>query len=607
MPGAPAKPTLFELAATRFADVSNAESLLFKVVPKGEDADCTAAAPLDATIRGDRLVWLCTNSDAAALVTYRGISIIGVTIEGIVDLEWANLSFPLRARNCIFKESILLANSCLESLSLLETELQDLQARQAVIKHDLCLKAARARGEVNLIRAKIGGDLDCDGGNFGPAAHVPVATAGATQQHSPQPANQALNAGGAEIDGFVFLRAGFKATRSVRFASARVGGDLDCTGGHFESSDNEPALNANGAQIDGFVYLRKKGDNTPDFRAKGTVVLRNARIGQSLECDDAHFERNGQAEDAVDADNVSIAGAAFFRRNTMEVNGIISFNHALVKQIFELSNLKQPEKLKLDLRFARIGTLLHSRESWPVQGRLLVDGLVYDRIHDNACPNAKAQLDWLKLQPDIHSSQPFEQLAAALRERGLEEDARSVMIAKNEERRKRLRGWDWRQPNNWISSAFEWCWYKGLGRIIAYGYHPWNAFVLSLVVVAIGSFLFGIGYNGKLVAPTGDKAYVIEKVGTRRSQKNGTLQISGDYPKFNAIVYSIETFVPLVKFGIADHWAPNANCGESIRLGILRLPRPGMWLRYYLWLHIVAGWVLTTLWVGGLTGLVKSK
>ncbi len=29
-------------------------------------------------------------------------------------------------------------------------------------------------------------------------------------------------------------------------------------------------------------------------------------------------------------------------------------------------------------------------------------------------------------------------------------------------------------------------------------------------------------------------------------------------------------------------------------------------LRWYLWCHIIAGWVLTTLWVGGLMGLLKT-
>jgi hypothetical protein len=55
MPDALVKTALFELAAARFADISNAESLLFKVVPKGEDR------------RRSRLRWrqFCTCSPCA--------------------------------------------------------------------------------------------------------------------------------------------------------------------------------------------------------------------------------------------------------------------------------------------------------------------------------------------------------------------------------------------------------------------------------------------------------------------------------------------------------------------------------------------------------------
>jgi hypothetical protein len=61
----------------------------------------------------------------------------------------------------------------------------------------------------------------------------------------------------------------------------------------------------------------------------------------------------------------------------------------------------------------------------------------------------------------------------------------------------------------------------------------------------------------------------------------------------------------VLKLGISDHWVPNANSGVPVNLGIA-VSTTGSLLRYYLWFHIIAGWVLTTLWVGGITGLVKT-
>jgi hypothetical protein len=67
--------------------------------------------------------------------------------------------------------------------------------------------------------------------------------------------------------------------------------------------------------------------------------------------------------------------------------------------------------------------------------------------------------------------------------------------------------------------------------------------------------------------------------------------------------------VPLLKLGIGEHWVSNAHNGPILNvgfLGYLGFPRTGgRFLRYYLWFQIIAGWILTSLWVGGLTGLVK--
>ena len=82
----------------------------------------------------------------------------------------------------------------------------------------------------------------------------------------------------------------------------------------------------------------------------------------------------------------------------------------------------------------------------------------------------------------------------------------------------------------------------------------------------LGTLFFGIGsYGGQLT-----------------ETKEGMI------PTFNAFVYSLDTFVPLVDLHQAKYRLPTG---------------PG--LRLYLWIHISSGWVLTTLLVVGLTGLVR--
>ena len=144
--------------------------------------------------------------------------------------------------------------------------------------------------------------------------------------------------------------------------------------------------------------------------------------------------------------------------------------------------------------------------------------------------------------------------------------------------------------------------------LVGYGYRPGRAFGWSLLVIVFGWFFFKLGYDWKLITPTGEKAYLVEKGGTLR-YKNGKPQLAKDYPKFNALAYSVETFVPLLKLGMGEYWHPNANSDAPRDDGVFGKTVPknfGSWLRCYMWLHIVLGWVLGTLWIGGLTKLLKT-
>jgi hypothetical protein len=83
-----------------------------------------------------------------------------------------------------------------------------------------------------------------------------------------------------------------------------------------------------------------------------------------------------------------------------------------------------------------------------------------------------------------------------------------------------------------------------------------------------------------------------------------------NYPKFQSFLYSIDPFLPIVNLGQKDYWAPNANIGSLAKFPL----SPsfafkftwGSALRLYLILHIILGWIFTTLWVAGFTGLVRK-
>jgi hypothetical protein len=67
------------------------------------------------------------------------------------------------------------------------------------------------------------------------------------------------------------------------------------------------------------------------------------------------------------------------------------------------------------------------------------------------------------------------------------------------------------------------------------------------------------------------------------------------YPKFNNWVYSVDTFVPFVNLHQEEYWLPDAS-------------RPRGWFfRGYIWIHIILGWVFSTLAALSLTGIVRKE
>ena len=79
-----------------------------------------------------------------------------------------------------------------------------------------CDDGFSARGEVRLVTARIGGQLDCTGGTF---------------MKGPEDASSALCADGAKVKGAVIFRDGFRAEGEVHIVGADIGIDLDCSGG----------------------------------------------------------------------------------------------------------------------------------------------------------------------------------------------------------------------------------------------------------------------------------------------------------------------------------------------------------------------------------------
>jgi hypothetical protein len=178
-------------------------------------------------------------------------------------------------------------------------------------------------------------------------------------------------------------------------------------------------------------------------------------------------------------------------------------------------------------------------------------------------------------------TQPYLQLARVLRESGDNPGARRVLVAMENSRR--VRG-------NLRLLSLIWQWVKRVG--IGYGYRPWYALLCGTGVALIGAFLFCLGFRAGAITPTDKDAFQIFEKHSVSDQHSSSLEY---YPGFYSLAFSLDTFLPIINLGEKDHWRPNLNKGVL-----------GEFLLCWLWIEIGLGWLLTTLFVAGLTPIIRS-
>jgi hypothetical protein len=126
---------------------------------------------------------------------------------------------------------------------------------------------------------------------------------------------------------------------------------------------------------------------------------------------------------------------------------------------------------------------------------------------------------------------------------------------------------------------------------------------LILVLVSIGTFVYWVAYNMGNIVPVQKDSYA-------SFEKNCT--VSNEYQRFHTIPYSLENSFPLIKLGVQDNWAPAAQravlaCASGrVTSPALQVIGASSFLRWFRWIQICLGWILTTLFVSGVTGILRK-
>lgn len=622
------EPTLRDLLPERLGKrPTKAELGLLDAAQKGEflnllsgnsEVDDPAKAESwgrERTIRAEFLRWICTDKKASAFIDAKGIRIIGARIEGQLDFEGATISHRLFLGLCSIKGGIIFRDAVTRSINLHGTHTGLIAADRLTVEGSLYLRLGfKAIGGINLVGVKVGGDFDCFGGNFD------------------NENGDALSADGIETKGHIFLRGGFSAKGAVRLIGAKVGGNFECSNGSF-LNENGIALYADGIETKGDIFFNDS------FSAKGTVRLVGAKVGGQISCAWGSFiNENG---DALCADGVETKGSIFFNygfsaKGTVRLPGakvgsdltclggsFVNVNengYALLAQRMIVGGdfhwkLKKSPVGKIDLRHAKVGVLTDDKKSWPKPGKLRIDGFEYGAFApDNTPKKGQDRLEWIELQlppafaipilepiknkyifkwiwkkhqrridrgwqsifkPKPYGNfsnrpsfefmpQPYEQLAKVLKNMGHESDSREVLIAKQEALRKTGDISWWRKR-----------WHGFLGFTMGHGYRPIKPllFMIGMVLLGWGLFYLADGYSCMA-----------------KSKMSLFKDNIKQYPEFNALIYSLDSFIPFVDLHQENYWIPANNITHI-----------------YLWIHIILGWFATTLAAVSLSGVVRKK
>lgn len=343
----------------------------------------------------------------------------------------------------------------------------------------------------------------------------------------------------------LYLRKGFKSDGEISLTGAQTRGDLDCSESAFISQSGK-AISASRAVVGGDVRL-------DGGEAKGTINLIGANVGGDVVFDGGRFTKSGG--DAIVLQRAAIKGGIFFGTNeghAFRVNG------------------------NVDLTGASAGALGDDRQSWP--NKLGLEGFVYERILGGP-RDAASRLEWLKLDTS-GSNQPYRQLAKVLQDSGDRRGARSVLIR--------------------LDRNLTRFWLRPLMGLIAYGHRPVNALWGLAALTLFGALLYR--QAGPTITPTDKDAY--QSVASKSA-------LPANYPRFQPFIFSLENTFPLVKLGQADKWQADPEPQAATRpVGnvwrrLLAYTASSVFIRRFIWTQILLGWLLATLFLAAISGIVQ--
>lgn len=232
---------------------------------------------------------------------------------------------------------------------------------------------------------------------------------------------------------------------------------------------------------------------------------------------------------------------------------------------------------------AQVEFIFDNAASWPRRGKLNISGLKYEGFGQafgaGSPVDVASRLKWLSLNVTPSDPQPYDQLAKYYQSTGDTSSATEVLVARDDAIYSR-------------TDQIRRVWGKFLKITIGYGHRPLLAIFWMLAVVAIGWVMVTLGNQAGVMRPTWPESIpaVAEII----------------HEKLHPLLYSFDVFLPFVNFHQEHYWWPDAERSGECGVFGRKLRMSGSILRYYLWAQIAAGWLLSAIFVAGVTGLIRN-
>lgn len=480
----------------RFADIKH--HLTLEGCYFDEQADLSCAKARSISLRGSRIV---------------SVKLYGLRLEG--DLDLSELTgggidlFGARVGGMVWLSSAVLEG--------FEDEYA-LSAPDVVIDGGMYCRGLRARGGVNLYGARIGSTLELDGATL------------------TRPRGSSLAAAGLAVGLDLSCLGGFISNGTIDLFGAHVGGQLWLNGARIEKGEGRYAMSAPLMRVAGGMYCLH------GFRAVGGLNLFGVTVGATLEIGDATLDSPGDV--AFRAPGLIVNTDLSIDKEST-IKGKVDLSGAQIGGLLLLGEVRLDEAV-LDLRRARLQTLLGSEVVWGTQCRL--SGLTYEALQPYA--PAAERVRWIALDPDGYHPQTYEDLGAHYRRLGDDEQSRTVLLANQRARRDKL-------------GALGKLWGYVQDIAVGYGYRPGRALIWLLLITGFTAIYF------TLEPPT-----AVQGASGR---------------DFQAIPYAIATIVPFLDLGQSKSYVAT-GVDQYVRLAALSL-----------------GWVLVTTVVAAITRAVSRN